>query len=348
MRLASGRAKGTEHLISLCLLTLLILIAIGLYIKQFHYDHQVFSADFIPATDSVPMAGSIPVNRLPAQACPVTEPPWDRLMPDGFNAAANAQLYRPDNLYEKINGKADIYLSCGFEELFCRRFARQDNPELWMELFVYDMGSSAGAFSVFSQQRRPAATSLSIAPFAYKTDDAVFLSHSNYYVEMSGSALSGELLEAMAAVAGSFVQELPASDDISAILAIFPQRHLAPDSHKLYRTNAFGSEGLTDVFTARYSFDNEPVTAFLSRRADGLEASEAATGYHMFLLENGASEISPVNRAVHYRVYDFYSTIEILFTNGVFVAGIHAASIQPSAEKIALMLDEKLSQIAKK
>jgi hypothetical protein len=78
--------------------------------------------------------------------------------PAGFEVRAGPERYGADTLYEKINGKADLYVSAGFVQLQTWRFAGAAGP--WLELFLYEMSNETAAFSVFSTQRRPDAEAL--------------------------------------------------------------------------------------------------------------------------------------------------------------------------------------------
>ena len=49
--------------------------------------------------------------------------------------------FRPDDVYNKIDGKADLYLTAGFVHMTCQRFELKAANDDWMEWFVYDMGT---------------------------------------------------------------------------------------------------------------------------------------------------------------------------------------------------------------
>ena len=47
------------------------------------------------------------------------------------------------------------------------------------------------------------------------------------------------------------------------------------------------------------------------------------------------------------KIVDFYGMTEIVFTTGPFVAGVHEAEKQQTAEKLAMILISKLNEAAK-
>jgi len=110
---------------------------------------------------------------------------------------------------------------------------------------------------------------------------------------------------------------------------------------------AFGFEGLTDTFTARYKIDGETIIAFLSKRVDSNDAQLTAESYYNFLIDNGGVAKPIANKTIKAKVVDFYGTTEIIFVVGPFVGGIHEAENQQAAEKLAAKLISKLGEAAK-
>jgi hypothetical protein len=320
------RAKRLESVISICLLGSIILTAVGLFIKQSNYDISKYGIQ----------------NQSKASQSPIS----DGLIPSGFEALSKDENYNAENLYEKIDGKAPLYLEAGFKELSTQRFAETSDPNLWMEVYVYDMGTLRNAFSVYSVQKRAEAEAFASMQFAYKSGNALYFVHGKYYIEIVGSAESDKLLRAMAEAARKIQTNLVIGPDTGiAELAIFPQENLVQGSIKLYLANAFGFEKLTNIFTARYKVGEESVTAFISKRADSKEAEAMAESYRKFLIENGAVIKNTNNKTLVGKVMDFYDTTEIVFTAGPFVAGIHEAKNQQPAEKSAEILINKLNSL---
>ncbi len=322
---SSYRAKRFESAIGICLLAILLLIAITVLIKQSDYDMSRFGIE-------------APVGELITAKL-------RSLAPAGFQTLSEIEIYNADNLFEKINGKAPLYIESGFEKLFTQRLINKDDENLWMELFIFDMAALKNAFSVYSVQRRPNVKFLPDMQFGYKTTDAPYFVHGKYYIEFIVSSKSDELFKAMMEVAHNIQSNLPV-DKAKEIpeLTLFPQANLVAGSHKLYLASAFGFEGFTDIFTAQYKLGDETITAFFSKRSDPRDAQLVAKGYYDFLLENGGVVKPAINKTLEGKVIDFYNTTEIVSAEGPFVFGIHEAESQQYAEKIAITLINKLSE----
>lgn len=329
------RAKRLESVISICLLAVLFLTAVGILIKQSDYKTSQYGESEVivskpEAKDSNPETG-LELNFL---------------SPAGFETLLKTEVYNPDNLYEKIDGKAPLYLEAGFKELTSQRFVKAGDPNLWMELYIYDMGNIKNAFSVYSVQRRAESEAFPSMQFAYKSGNALYFVHGKYYIEIVGSSELDKLFKAIAEAAQKAEENLAIDPNAGIVeLAFLSQENLVSDSFKLYTASAFGFEGLTDTFTAKYKFGGESVTAFLSKRDSPKEAEQIAESYRNFLIENGATVKNTNDKTLAGKVMDSYGTTEIVFTVGPFVAGVHEAENQQAAEKTAEILISKLKSL---
>jgi uncharacterized protein DUF6599 len=61
------------------------------------------------------------------------------------------QTYNTENLYEYINGGAELYISYGFENMMSCKYVRKNQPDIFVDIF--DMGNSFNAFGIFAHFR---------------------------------------------------------------------------------------------------------------------------------------------------------------------------------------------------
>ncbi len=69
----------------------------------------------------------------------------------GWQAAEEDETYDRDTLYGYMNGGAEVFLAFDFREVFVRRYVQDGADDIVLD--VYDMGSSAEAFGIFSCDR---------------------------------------------------------------------------------------------------------------------------------------------------------------------------------------------------
>lgn len=337
--------------VSIGILGILVLIAGWVFNQQFKFNPAVkvlsestFSGG--PAIQPPLAAGdSGPLVRLTDPLSPLSPP-------EHFNSVT---------LSDKIDGKAELYLPSGFISMDCQRF-KALNSDIWLEVFIYDMGLPENAFSVFSRQKRENITSLDLAPYAYQTENAIFLAHGRYYIEMIASDPSSLALGWMTELARAFISDHPAlSPKKMAIPDLFPtgpantgsgsQEGAEPglprldrESITLVTTDAFGFDQFDQVYTAGYRVNGTEVSAYISQRESPREAETLALAYTDFLEKFGGTpmETAPMDQAGKDRVtlhaVTIMDTVEMVFSVGPFLAGVREATDPKTAQALARAL----------
>jgi hypothetical protein len=329
----------TETLVGSAVLVLLAVVAAGVFLRQFQYDPTAF---IVP-----PPEAALPSSQLSGDS---EGPDLRTLIPEGLELMTPPETFDAASLSDKINGKAELYLSAGFQGLRSQRFKKTAKPDSWIELFVYDMGDGRNAFSVFSMQRRVDGRDVEVGQFAYTTGNGLFFVHGGEYVEVI--ATDESLGEEMLALGRNFVQQRPIeaeaveSEQVSEV-ALFPPEGLKAETVALHSADVFGFDRLNNTFTAEYDIEGESVTAFLSSRASPEEASELAAAYHGFLIENGGSDIDPGVDIPGARLVQIFDSFELIFTRGNVLAGVHDATSVAKATKLGPSLYEALGKVAK-
>jgi hypothetical protein len=333
-----GRHKTSgpvEKIVSAGILTVIAMIGTGILLYQ---------REISPANQSLkPFA-----KEGPAEPQLKVQPSAGLRMPSlaGLVTLTSEERFDKDTLSEKINGKAELYLSAGFRSLVTQRFALEASPDDWFELFLYDMGEARNAFAVFSLQRREGALYSAEDPLAYRTANALFVAHGPWYLEMVGSRPSVPMLASMETLARALVRENPRASDTDSLseLSLFPSDNLDAKSLSLLPANAFGFEALDQVFVARYSIGGKEVAAFLSRRKDPAEARDLASRYEAFLVENGGQPLSSQAAPRELRMIEILGTTVVIFTRGEYLAGVSEAPDRDSALKTASSLFDRLGK----
>lgn len=316
------------------LLIVLVLmgVVVGVLIKQAHYPAERFQQ----LDPSVLLA-------VADSAEPSHPPLLEQWTPDGFAPMAAPESYDLETLFEKINGKADLYLNNGFVSLACQRFSLADNPDLWFEIYAYDMGSAAGAIAVYSQQRRPDAQELAGALFGYETGDAVFFAQGSYYVEVRAGAADDELNAAMIAWSGNAIQQIPPDESLRQTLAWFPEEKLQAGSVRYYHADAFGVTVLDGLWAANYELSALPITVFIKACADATEAETVLRGFRDELLSQGANDMEAAMPESGHAL-DFYGMIELGATVEHVVVGIHQGTELDSAVTLLATVRQRISE----
>jgi len=323
-----------QTFLSMVILSILMVIGVGIFMTQFRFNSAVLQKNaFLPE----PSKSQISAALAPyARFVPLPEGIQPPLTP--------TETFDARNLSDKIDGKAELYLSAGFTRLVSQRFKDEHEVDLWMETFVYDMGNSQNAFSVFSAQRREDSASLDLARNAYRTSNALFLTHGRYYMEIIASKVSGQVLEPVKEMAETFIHNTPVKVSNVNETELLPKQELIKNSIVLISSNAFGFDGFDRIYTAEYEFDDNRLTAYLSHRNTPEEAKKMVSAYAEFLLTYGGQNIEEKLSIKGARLIKILDTFEIVFSHGSYLAGTREAATENQAKTLAIRLYHRIKE----
>jgi len=317
--------------IGLFVLLIIAGIAIGVFVGQFQFNPAVISLhDILVSADK--MNGSNNLSNEPSDA-------KNRLpIPKGMALMTAPETFSPDTLYEKINGKAELYLSAGFKRLRSQRIKSQKKSELWMEAYIYEMKTPSSAFTVFSIQRRDSGTPTEISRFSYQTDNALFLTHGFYYLEIISSERSEEMKQFLLEFAKLFIQQTPSESVTIPELSMFPKACADLDRISVIPASAFGFNKLDNVFTSICDLNGKEVMIFISDRKTSQNAEMLSSDYREFLKTFGGIEMPEFDRIKNSNLIEIFDTYELFFTSGSYFCGVHEAADRKTAETAAAVL----------
>lgn len=318
-----------ETRVSWIILCCLVGIGAGVFLKQFSFNPAVLVATQLAQIKGTGAATS---------AESVIDPAW---LPTALKEFGAPEHFTSENLYDKIDGKAELYASVGVTRMDCQRFALKDAPDEWFEWFVYGMNGGPQAFSVFSTQRRAEGQTLELTPYAYQTQNALFFVAGTNYIEAVGSSASDPLHSAMLAMAQRFVTATSASAGQMPEMELLPTAGMVAGSVTLQASDAFGFDGFKNVFSARYDLNGKELMAFVSACPTASAATALRDGYRAFLLANGGKDLAATSGELG-KAVEIMGGFELIFCRGNYVAGIHSAPTSAAAEQIGSALQKRL------
>ena len=323
-----------QTLASLAILAMLMLIGTGIFLAQFNFSPAVLQGNSV--SPSTAGEGVSTISALAESIIP---------LPPGLVPLSPPEAFDAQTLSDKINGKAELYLSAGFINLNSQRFKDNEGADFWVEVYVYDMGNGQNAFAVFSAQRREGAAPLDLTRYAYRTQNALFLVHGSYYIEIIASEATDLAFDPMKLLAENFVRNTAAQTVTIQEKDLFPVEGLVADSISLISADAFGFDRLNQIYTAEYELGQERLMAFLSRRQETRAAQDLAAAYQKFLETFGGQNID-VNLAIKdAKLMEILETYEVIFSCGPFMAGVREAASKEQAIALAVQLYQKLKEV---
>ena len=325
-----AKVSAAQQRTSYGILTVLGLIAVWLLVAQSRFNPAVIVAMRAPQLKGGPQAASSQAPAATAAFIPEVS---------GFTPLGPIESYNPDNLSDKIDGKAELYLSAGFKEMSCRSFNLGAAGGAHVDVYLYDMGSAQNAFAVFSGQRRPGSPNIPLTANAYVTANALFFTQGQFYGEIVADRASEAVKSSLQAYAAALLAKLPSQKgETKDEAALFPKEGLALDTVRLDAADAFGLEGFNNVLTGEYSLKGGKATAFIARRDTPAQAQAEARRYLDFLTANGYQKIPAPGAPSDLSAFSLDNSFEIVFVEGRTLAGVHDASSAAVALELAANL----------
>lgn len=233
----------------------------------------------------------------------------------GWTFGQDETIYNPDNLWDVIDGAADLFLEYGFVDLHIGRYHKGEDSEIKVELYKFD--SPADAFGMYSQERNPQHPFMNIGIQAYREEGVLNFLTGKYYIKIMTHERGREALDAMTLIAKSLNGRLRQDNNWPPILSILPLHQKNPNSEQYIAQNFLGYPFFRAAYTAQYG-NEKPFRMFVIA-VDSLSESKSIFDEFVKVSPGGLLERSPV---VHYWVRDRYNgSIELLQTRN-YIAGI--------------------------
>ncbi|MDH4220425.1 MAG: hypothetical protein OEW23_16840, partial [Candidatus Aminicenantes bacterium] len=106
---------------------------------------------------------------------------FSRLVPQGWAIYDQVGQFTADNLYERINGRAELYLAYDVVSLTTATFEDKTDIGRFIELSVFDMGNPTNAFGIFSVERFQGDPPLDLGRMSYHSGSNAYIWKGKYY-----------------------------------------------------------------------------------------------------------------------------------------------------------------------
>ena len=214
----------------------------------------------------VPLLVAVMMVFVRPQSASAQELVFPRL--EGWKLSQEETAYNPNNLFDVIDGAADLYLEYDFVDLHIGRYSR-DTLEIKVELYKH--GSAVDAFGIFSQERFADYHFIDLGVQGYLEKGALNFLSGVFYVKISTIQEGAAAQQAMLLVAKAVHKRLQQSEEWPAVLAAFPAEKKKPYSEQYVAKNFLGYSPLNRAFVGSYD-DGSSFRAFAIRSEGPEEA----------------------------------------------------------------------------
>ena len=187
-----------------------------------------------------------------AQTSPSVHPQFAKLLADPLpghpKPQAEASFYKPDTLYQYIDGGADVYLLYDFQVLLHQDF-KAGAADITAD--VYDMGKPEDAFGIYSAERSPKYTYIPVGAEGYRSKGVLNFFQDRYYVKLSESGAGADAL--LDQLARTLSTRIGGSRTAPPLLVKLPQLHRVKHSEQYIRKDPLGHAFLAPAFVVTYA-----------------------------------------------------------------------------------------------
>ena len=209
-------------------------------------------------------------------------------LPGNPTAQGAASFYGPDNLYQYMDGGADVYLLYDFQVLL-HQDLKSGQAELAVDIF--DMGNSEDAFGMYAAERAPGYNFLDIGVEAYRNEGILNFLQDRYYIKLAGFGPgSDDLLEKIARVIS---ERIGGAQSIPPLLEKIPQEHRVKHSEQFTRKDPLGHPFLSPAYVVSYKQGGLESKLLISVAKDVAEAKSKLESLAKYFRESGKCEAAP-------------------------------------------------------
>lgn len=257
-----------------------------------------------------------------------------RLAPEGWAIYDQVGHFTADNLYERINGRAELYLAYDVASLTTATFEDKTDIRRFVEVSVFDMGNPTSAFGIFSVERFQGDPPLDLGRMSYCSDSNAYIWKGKYYITIVVSDSTEEFQRISLDLANKVTAALMDSGERVWGLSALPQDNLITDSVQYFKVDAMGLDFMQNTYTAEYLKGKIPVKVFLSQQASPEAAHDLVERYAEYSKKYGQGYKRTKIDGAEFVLCDMGGTFDVIFQKGRMVSGVLSENNQVRALEI--------------
>lgn len=157
-------------------------------------------------------------------------------------------LYKPDTLYQYIDGGADVYLLYDFQVLLHQNF-KSGAAEVTAD--IYDMGRTDDAFGIYSAERSPKYNYIVMGAEGYRSKGVLNFFQDRYYVKLAGSGTGADAL--LDQFARTLSTRIAGNRMLPPVLSKLPALRRVRHSEQYIRKDPLGHAFLAPAYVVTYA-----------------------------------------------------------------------------------------------
>jgi len=191
-----------------------------------------------------------------------------------WKPAGPPAVYVPKDLFELINGGADLVIEYGFRKLHHAEYRKASDPKIHLNIDLYDMGSAEGAFGLFSYERGDRPSNEAVGDEGVSFSASLAFRRGRFYVKIETTDLTGAAIRAARPIALHLASAIPGPPGKIEALERFPADGRVAGTGRLILHGPMGFESLGKTWLADYSLGGRKGVLFFSPVESAARAGE--------------------------------------------------------------------------
>lgn len=202
-------------------------------------------------------------------------------LPDvsGWNITDDIEVFNRDNLYNRINGAAPLFLENNFQEMTSMEYTKGDD---YITIQAYRHSSPEDAFGMYASERSSDMTHFDFAGESQGDDMGLFFFSGNIYVKMFANNESEAIGKTMREIGKGLADKIDPDAAYPDAFMHFPIEGKVPYSQAYITANYIGHEFLKPAYTIKYVLNGREVEAFVIDGKTSESAKEILKSYFTF------------------------------------------------------------------
>ena len=235
-------------------------------------------------------------------------------LPGSAIAKGPASFYGPDNLYQYMDGAADIFVLYGVRQVL-HLDARAKNADISVD--VFDMGSAEAAFGMYAAERSPEFRFMTIGTEGYKYEGMLNFLQGRYYVKLLGFGDGADAL--LEDVAAELSTRIGARPGLPALFNKLPTGNRKPHSEQYIPADPLGHAFLGPAYIVAYALGDQESKLLVTVASDDADAQRRIQKLEEHFAKTGKCETAPELGAGAVRASNSFEGTVVAQTKGRYL-----------------------------
>lgn len=201
---------------------------------------------------------------------------------EGWEISKEVEVFDPDNLFNRINGAAPLFIENNFREMTSMEYTRGSD---YITIQAYRHATPEDAFGMYASERSSGLRFFPIGGEAQGDDGNIYFYAGNIYVKMWSNS-SGNAGTVLQVIAKGLADKINPEATYPFLFKTFPVEGKISHTEAYITSNYIGHEFLKKVYTIEYKKNGQTFQVFLMDAETKQAAKEILDKYFTFTTQS--------------------------------------------------------------